>query len=123
MALQIELLHFRGREGAFGAIGRSCFTSAVERARIRRYWAAAGFWSYWVGSLHEFVGWFLGRVPLDHLPSANITIDAAAVSNGQFGIAYEILRLAVPTDKVIAKGERWGAHRGIICAFPRHSSH
>ena len=58
-----------------------------SRERIRRYWAAAGFWSYWVGALHEFVGWFLGRVPLDHLPSANITIDAAAVSNGQFGIA------------------------------------
>ena len=64
-------------------------------------------WSFWVGSLHEFVGWFLGRVPLDHLPSANITIDAAAASNGQFGIAHEVLRLAVPTDKVIAKGERW----------------
>src|SRR5450830_1901092 len=77
---------------------------------FNRQTTAAGFWSYWVGSLHEFVGWFLGRVPLDHLPSANITIDAAAVSNGQFGIAYEILRLAVPTDKVIAKGERWGAH-------------
>jgi hypothetical protein len=29
----------------------------------------------------------------------------------------------VPTDKVIAIGERWGAHRGIICAFPRHCSY
>ena len=65
------------------------FDRAVD-GRIRRYWAAAGFWSFWVGSLHEFVGWFLGRVPLDHLPSANITIDGAAVSNGQFGIADEI---------------------------------
>src|SRR5450759_4683399 len=90
---------------------------------FNRQTTAAGFWSYWVGSLHEFVGWFLGRVPLDHLPSANITIDAAAVSNGQFGIAHEVLRLAVPTDKVFAKGEQWGAHRGIICAFPRHCSH
>ena len=66
---------------------------------------------------------FLGRVPLDHLSSANITINAAAVSNGQVGISDEVLRPAVPTDKVIAKGERWGAHRGIICAFPRHFSH
>ena len=94
-----------------------------SRGRIRRYWAAAGFWSYWVGSLHEFVGWFLGRVPLDHLHSANITIDAAAVSNGQFGIAHAVLRPAVPTDKVIAIGERWGAHRGIICASaPQNAS-
>ena len=65
------------------------FDRAVD-GRIRRYWAAAGFWSIWVGSLHELIGWFLGRVPLDHLPSANITIDGAAVSNGQFGIADEI---------------------------------
>jgi hypothetical protein len=64
-----------------------------------------------------------GKSSTGSLPSANITIDAAAVSNGQFGIAYEVLRLAVPTDKVIAIGERWGAHRGIICAFPRHFSH
>jgi len=94
-----------------------------SRGRIRRYWAAAGFWSFWVGSLHEFVGWLLGSVPLDHLPSANITIDAAAVSNGQFGIAHEVLRPAVPTDKVTAIGECWGAHRGIICALaPQHAS-
>src|SRR6266852_3166321 len=83
----------------------------------------AGFWSFWVGSLHEFVGWFPGRVPLVHLPSANITIDAAAVSNGQFGIAHDVLRPAVPTDKVTAIGECWGTHRGIICALaPQHAS-
>jgi hypothetical protein len=50
--------------------------------RIRRYWAAAGFWSFWVGSLHEFVGWFLGRVPLSHPLSANLTIDAVTVAMG-----------------------------------------
>jgi hypothetical protein len=76
-----------------------------------------GYWSSWVGSLHEFVGWCLGRVPLDHLSSANITIDAAAVSNGQFGIAYEVLGAAVSTDKVIAIDKCWGAHGGIICAL------
>jgi hypothetical protein len=79
-------------------------------------WAAAGFRSSLVGSLDKPVGWFLGGVPLDHLPSANITINAAAVGNGQFGIAHEVQRPAVPTDKVIAKGECWGGHRSIICA-------
>src|SRR5205823_2673586 len=88
-----------------------------------RYWAAAGFWQFWVGSLHEFVGWFQGRVPLDHLSSANITINAAAVSNGQFGIAHEVMRPAVPTDEVAAIGECWRAHRGIICASaPQYAS-
>jgi hypothetical protein len=77
---------------------------------------SVGFWLFRVGSLHEFVGWFLGRVPLDHLPSANITIDAATVSNGQFGIAHVVLRPAVPTDKLFAIGECWGAHRSIVCA-------
>jgi hypothetical protein len=70
-----------------------------------------------VGSLHEFVGWFEGRVPLDHLPSANIAIDAATVSNRQFGIPHDVLRSAVPTDKVAVKGESRSAHRGIICAL------
>ena len=57
------------------------------------------------------------------MPSANITIDAAAVSNGQFSIAHEVLRPAMPTDKVVAIGECWGAHRGIICALaPQHAS-
>jgi hypothetical protein len=70
-----------------------------------------------VGSLHEFVGWFLGRVPLDHLPSAHITIDASAVGNWQFGMAHEIQRTAVPTDKVAAIGGRCGTHADIICAF------
>src|SRR3979411_2082309 len=95
---------------------QSCFTSAAERAHLALL-GGCGFWSFLVGSFHEFVGWFLGRVPLDHLPSANITIDAAAVSNGQFGIAHDVLRRAVPTDKVIAIGGCWGAHRGIICAW------
>ena len=83
--------------------------------RIRRYRAAADFWSFLVRTLYEPVGWFLGRVPLDHLPSTNITIDASAVSNGQMGVAHDVLRPAVPTDKVGAVGECWGAHRGIIC--------
>jgi hypothetical protein len=93
-----------------------------SRERIRRYWAAAGIWSYWVGSLHEFVGWFLGRAPLDHLPSANITIDAAAVSNGQFGIAHEILRLAVPTDRRQGRhgvAARLNSLGEALAAFPR----
>src|SRR5260370_42371899 len=66
--------------------------------------------SFWVGSLHEFVGWFQGRVPLDHLPPADATIGTAAVSNGQFGIADEILCSAVPTDKVTRIRGCWGAH-------------
>jgi hypothetical protein len=52
-----------------------------------------------------------------HLPSANITIGTAAVSDGQFGIAHDVHRPAVSTDKVSARGECWGAHRGIICAL------
>ena len=74
------------------------------------------FWVFWVGSFCEFVGWLLGRVPLDHSPSANITIDTAAVSNGQSGIAHEVLRPAVPADKLIDMGACRGAHRGIIGA-------
>jgi hypothetical protein len=73
--------------------------------------------SFWVGSLHEFVGWFQGRVPLDHLPSANSTIGAAAVGNGQFGIADEVLRSAVPTDEVTRIRGCWGAHWGDIYAL------
>src|SRR5450759_3068971 len=90
---------------------------------FNRQTTAAGFWSYWVGSLHEFVGWFLGRVPLNHLPSANITINATAVSNGQFGIAHEVLRPAVPTGEVGARGEWFGRHQPMICALARqHAS-
>ena len=59
---------------------------------------------FYVGSLYEFVGWLPGGVPLDHLPSANLTIDATAVSNGQFGIAHVVLRPAVPTDEVTDRG-------------------
>jgi hypothetical protein len=82
------------------------------------------FGHFGFGSLHEFVGWFPRRIPLDHLPSANITIDTTAVSNGQFGVAHEILRPAVPTDKVIARGECWGAHRHVIYALvPTHASY
>jgi hypothetical protein len=85
--------------------------------------APAACWSFWVWALHEFVGWFLGGIPLDHLPSANMTIDTVAVSNGQFGIAHEILRPAVPTEKVAARGECWGAHRCIIYPLaPAHAS-
>ena len=58
--------------------------------------------SFGVGSLHEFVGWLQGRVPLDHFSSANIAIDAAAVSDGQFGIGRDVLRSAVWTEKVAA---------------------
>jgi hypothetical protein len=78
---------------------------------------SCGLRSFWVASLHEFVGWLLGRIPLDHLTSAHITIDAAAVSDGQTGVAHGVLRPAVPTDKVNAIGECWGIHRGIICAL------
>ena len=46
----------------------------------------------WVGPLHELVGWLLGRIPLNHSPPANITVDASAVSDGQCGIADEVLR-------------------------------
>jgi hypothetical protein len=122
-------MKFAGRHG--GAFQRKSWTECTTEKRGlgvgfatkrggaagTRYWAAAGFWSFWVGSLHEFEGWFLGRVPLDHLPSANITIGTAAVSDGQFGIAHDVHRPAVPTDKVSARGECWGAHRGIICAL------
>jgi hypothetical protein len=65
---------------------------------------AAGLLVSAVGSLYEFVGWLPEGVPLDHLPSANIAIDAAAVSNGHFSIAHEVLRPAVPTDEVTARG-------------------
>jgi len=67
-------------------------------------------WSFWVGSLNEFVGWFLGRVPLDHLTSANITINTAAISYRQFSIANKILRSAVSTEEVAARGDCWGTH-------------
>jgi hypothetical protein len=70
------------------------------------------FGYFLVGSLHEFVGWFQGRVPLDHLPTADSTIGAPAVSNRQFGIAHEVLRSAVRTDKVARIKGFWGAHRG-----------
>jgi hypothetical protein len=96
---------------------RICKLGNGGRRRICEMdWGAAGLWLFWVGSLNEFEGWFLGRVPLDHLPAANFTIDAAAVSNGQFGITHEVQRSAVPTDKVIAKGECWSARRSMICA-------
>jgi hypothetical protein len=85
-------------------------------SNLRNGLGGCGLWLFWVGSLNEFEGWFLGRVPLDHLPAANFTIDAAAVSNGQFGITHEVQRSAVPTDKVIAKGECWSARRSMICA-------
>jgi hypothetical protein len=75
----------------------------------------ASFCSFPFGSLHEFIGWFLGRVPLDHFSPANITIDAAAVSDGQFGIAHHVLRAAVRTEKVPAMGDCLGDHRGTIC--------
>ena len=87
--------------------------------RIRRYWAAAGFWSFWVGSLHEFVGWFLGRVPLSHPLSANLTIDAVTVSNGQFGIAHDVLCSAMWAAKVNVMVQSRAAHYYcIICALP-----
>jgi hypothetical protein len=80
---------------------------------------APGLLVFYVGSLHELVGRLLGRIPLDHLPPANVTIDAAAVSNGQVGIAHQVLRSAVSTNKVTARGGWWGAHRGIIYARRR----
>ena len=98
-----------------------CCSDAVER--VHGALVSCGLRSFWVASLYEFVGRLLGRVPLDHLPSANITIDAAAVSNGQFGIAHDVLRPAMPTDKVAAIGECSGAHRGILCALAlQHAS-
>ena len=55
-------------------------------------WAPQGVRSFGVGPLHELVGWLLGRIPLNHSPPANITVDASAVSDGQCGIADEVLR-------------------------------
>jgi len=72
---------------------------------------------FYLGLLHKFVGGFSRRIPLDHLPSANLTIDTAAVSNGQFGIADKILGAAVPTIKVTDRGWCWAAHRCIISAL------
>jgi len=66
---------------------------------------AFGLLIFSVGALHEFIGWFPGRIPLDHLPAANVTIDAAAVSNGQLGITDQILRPAVTTIKATTGGE------------------
>jgi hypothetical protein len=84
---------------------------------------ASGLLVFWVGALHEFVRWFQGRVPLDHFPSTNITIGAAAVSNGQFGIAHDVLRSAVRTDKVTEIKGFWDAHRGDIYALTlQHAS-
>jgi hypothetical protein len=78
---------------------------------------AAGFRSIRSGALHEFVGWLQRRVPLDHFPSANITIDAAAVSYGQVGIGHDVLRTAVSTEKVSAMDDCSSAHRGIVCTL------
>jgi hypothetical protein len=96
-----------------------CCSSICLRSggRTRRHWtASAGFRSFLIRTLYEPVGRYLGRVPLDHLPSTNIAIDASTVSNGQLGVAHDVLRPAVSTDKVGAVGECWGAHRDIICA-------
>src|SRR5258708_24039138 len=77
---------------------------------------ASGLLALSVRSLHEFVGWFLGRIPSDHSPPANIAIDAAAVSNGQYSVADEVLGPAVRANKVTARGKCWGAHRDILYA-------
>jgi hypothetical protein len=54
-------------------------------------------------SLHQFVGWFLGRIPLDHSSPANLTIGAAAISNTQWPIADEVLRSAVPAGEATSE--------------------
>jgi hypothetical protein len=58
----------------------------------------------WVGPLYKLVGWLLGRIPLNHSPPANITVDAAAVSNGQCGIPDEVLRPTEPTNEIAVAG-------------------
>jgi hypothetical protein len=63
---------------------------------------AAGLLVLWVGALDEFVGWFPGRVPLDHLSSANLAISAAAVGNGQLDSAYYVQCAAMSTGKFAA---------------------
>src|ERR1700730_7842637 len=68
-------------------------------ADLQTEWRIAGLCSFLVGSLHELVGWFLGRVPPDHLPSANIATVAAAFGNGQFNVAHGVLRPAAPTRR------------------------
>jgi len=78
--------------------------------------SASGLLVFWVGALHEFIGWFQGRVPLEHLSSANLAINAAAISDGQLGIPHDILCSAVSTDKIAGIGGCGGAHSGIIYA-------
>jgi hypothetical protein len=87
--------------------------TAIEGALL----GASGLRAFSVGSLHEFVEWSLGRFPQHHSPPANITIDAAAISNWQSGVANEVLRPTVRTNKIVTRGKCWGAHRDIIYAL------
>jgi hypothetical protein len=54
---------------------------------------------------------------LDHPPFTNLTIGAATVSNGQFGITHDVLCSAMPADEVNVMGIFWVAHRCTICAL------
>jgi len=54
---------------------------------------------------------------LDHLPTANLTIDAATVCNWQFGITHNVSCSAMPTEKVSFIGDFLAAHRCIVCAL------
>ena len=70
-----------------------------------------------VGSFHEPIGRLQRRVPLDHPPFTNLTIGAATVSNGQFGITHHVLCSAMPADELNVMGIFWVAHRCTTCAL------
>jgi hypothetical protein len=57
-------------------------------------------WVFLVGSFNDPIVRLHGCIPLHHPALATLTIDATAISNGQFGITHDIPRIAMRAAKV-----------------------